>query len=99
MSVLLDTDLLSLWERKRIPIQLQNWMDHEADILISVASFAKLEFGVQRAPLARRAALANWLAETRRKFGSSTEELTESVFGSMEGAAGRFEEAKADHDT
>jgi toxin FitB len=79
VSVLLDTDLLSLLERKRIPVKLQNWLDEQADILISVVSLAELEFGVQRAPLAHRSALANWLAETRRKFGSSTEELTESV--------------------
>lgn len=79
MSVLLDTDLLSLLERKRIPVKLQIWMNQEADLVVSVVSLAELEFGVQRAPLAHRPALADWLAETRRRFGSSTEELTESV--------------------
>jgi len=79
VSVLIDTDLLSLLERKRIPVRLQAWLDQQADILISVVSLAELEFGVRRAPSAHRAALADWLAQTRRKFGSSTEELTESV--------------------
>jgi hypothetical protein len=50
-------------------------MDQQVDLLVSVVSLAELEFGVQRAPLAHRPALANRLAETRRRFGFSTKNL------------------------
>ncbi len=79
MSFLLDTDLLSLLERKRIPAKLENWMVRQSGLFVSSVSLAELEFGLQQAAVNHRAALAGWLAETRRKFASATEELTESV--------------------
>ena len=43
MSFLVDTDLLSLLERKRVPPRLAAWIqDNEADIFLSVVSFAEL---------------------------------------------------------
>jgi predicted nucleic acid-binding protein len=76
VSVLLDTDLLSLLERKRIPAKLAAWIAEQNDLVVSVVSLAELEFGLQQAPIAHRAALASWLAETRRRFAPATEELT-----------------------
>ena len=41
MSFLLDTDLLSMLERRRVPRKLENWIQiNEADIFLSVVSFA-----------------------------------------------------------
>ena len=78
MSILLDTDLLSLLERRRIPAKLAAWMADQNDLVVSVVSLAELEFGLQQAPVDHRPALAGWLAETRRRFAPATEELTEA---------------------
>jgi len=79
VSILLDTDLLSLLERKRIPAKLAAWIAQQNDPLVSVVSLAELEFGLQQAPVAHRPALASWLVETRRRFAPATEELTEPI--------------------
>jgi toxin FitB len=80
MSFLVDTDLLSLLERKRVPPKLATWIqDNEADVFLSVVSFAELQFGLDRAPATHKASLAAWLADLRRKLAPATEELTEPV--------------------
>jgi predicted nucleic acid-binding protein len=80
MSFLVDTDLLSLLERRRVPPKLAAWVrGNEAEIFLSVVSFAELQFGLDQAPATHRPGLAAWLAETRRKFVPATEELTEPV--------------------
>jgi hypothetical protein len=80
VSFLIDTDLLSLLERKQVPPKLAAWVrSHEADIFLSVVSFAELQFGLDQAPATHRASLAAWLADIRRKLAPATEELTEPV--------------------
>ncbi|HSH37667.1 MAG TPA: PIN domain-containing protein [Chthoniobacterales bacterium] len=79
MSILLDTDLLSLLERKRIPGKLATWMNGQTDVVISVVSLAELEFGLQQSPAGHRAALAEWLSDTRRRFAPVTEQLSEPI--------------------
>ena len=80
MSVLLDTDLLSLLERKRVPAKLAAWLEENDDALfVSVVSFAELRHGLNQAPETHRANLAAWLEETRRRFAPATEPLTEQV--------------------
>jgi predicted nucleic acid-binding protein len=80
MSFLVDTDLLSLLERKHVPPRLAAWVqDNEADIFLSVVSFAELHFGLDRAPATHKASLTAWLANIRRKLAPATEELTEPV--------------------
>ncbi len=79
MSVLLDADLLSMLERKRVPTKLADWMNRQGDLVISVVSLAELEFGLRQSPAAHRSALNNWLSETRQKFATATEQLTEPV--------------------
>ena len=67
-------------ERRQVPPKLATWIqDNEADILLSVVSFAELQFGLDRAPATQKASLAAWLAEIRRKLAPATEELTEPV--------------------
>jgi toxin FitB len=80
MSFLIDTDLLSMLERKQVAPKLAAWVHrNEADIFLSVVSFAELQFGLDRAPATHRASLAAWLADIRRKLAPATEELTEAV--------------------
>ena len=80
MSFLIDTDLLSCLERRRVPAKLATWVQqNEAGIFLSVVSFAELQFGLDHAPATHQASLAAWLTETRRKFAPATEELTEPV--------------------
>lgn len=80
MSYLIDTDLLSMLERKRIPVRLANWVrQNEAEIFLSVVSLAELQFGVDHAPPAHQPHLIAWLSETRRKLAPATEELSEAV--------------------
>jgi predicted nucleic acid-binding protein len=80
MSFLIDTDLLSMLERKQVPPKLAAWVQsNETDIFLSVVSFAELQFGLDRAPAPHKASLAAWLAEARRKLAPATEDLTEAV--------------------
>jgi len=80
VSFLIDTDLLSLLERKRVPPKLAVWVqEHEAQIFLSVISFAELQFGLDQAPALHQTSLAVWLAETRRTLAPATEQLTEPV--------------------
>ena len=51
MSVLLDTDVLSLLERKRVPARLATWLDENDEALfVSIVSFAELQHGLEQAP-------------------------------------------------
>lgn len=80
MSYLVDTDLLSFLGKRHVPPKLARWVqENEAEIFLSVVSFAELQFGVENAPATHQAGLETWLAETRRKFAAATEELTEPV--------------------
>ena len=80
MSFLIDTDLLSMLERKQVPLRLAAWIQaNEPDIFLSVVSLAELQFGLDRAPATHQASLAAWLAEVRRRLAPATEELTEPV--------------------
>lgn len=80
MSFLLDTDLLSLLERKRVPAKLLAWLEkNDAPLFVSVVSFAELQHGLEQAPETHRPSLAAWLDETRRRFAPATDPLTEPV--------------------
>jgi len=80
MSYLIDTDLLSMLERRNAPIKAIKWVQqHESEIFLSVVSLAELQFGIDHAPQTHKPSLSIWLAETRRKFAPATEELTEPV--------------------
>lgn len=80
MSFLIDTDLLSMLERKQVPSKLATWIQkHEEELFLSVVSFAELQYGLEHAPVNHQASLAIWLAEMRRKLAPATEELSEPV--------------------
>jgi predicted nucleic acid-binding protein len=80
MSYLIDTDILSMLERRNAPAKALHWVQqHESDIFLSVVSIAELQFGIDHAPASHKPSLSAWLAETRRKFAPATEDLTEPV--------------------
>jgi hypothetical protein len=80
VSFLIDTDLLSVLERKQVPSKLENWIQqNEADIFLSIVSLAELQFGLLHAPVTHQASLGAWLAGLRRTLAPATEELTEPV--------------------
>ncbi len=80
MSILLDTDVLSLLERKHVPAKLVAWLEENDDgLFVSVVSFAELQHGLNQAPATHQPGLVTWLDETRRKFAPATEALTEPV--------------------
>lgn len=80
MSYLIDTDVLSLLERKTVPLKLAKWIqENEPDIFISVVSLAEIQFGVDTAPLNARENLAAWLKTVRNDLEPATEPLSEPV--------------------
>jgi hypothetical protein len=80
MSYLIDTDLLSMLERRKAPLKAVRWVQqNEAEIFLSVVSIAELQFGIDHAPSTHQASLSAWLAEMKRKFAGATEDLTEPV--------------------
>lgn len=80
MSFLINTDLVSMLERKQVAAKLTTWVrNNEADIFLSVVTFAELQFGLDRAPATHLASLRAWLADIRQKLMPATEQLTEPV--------------------
>src|SRR5438067_1971771 len=80
MSYLIDTDLLSMTERRKAPGKAVRWMqENESELFISVVSIAEAQFGIERAPATHKLTLETWLAEMRRKFAPAIEDLTEAV--------------------
>jgi toxin FitB len=80
VSYLVDTDVLSLLERKRVPAKLASWIrEHEEEIFLSVVSLAELQFGLERAPESHKSSLASWLSGVRPKLAPATEDLNEPV--------------------
>jgi len=62
VSFLIDTDPLSMLERKQVPPKLAAWVqNNEPDIFLSIVSLAELQFGLDRAPVAHKASLVGWL--------------------------------------
>lgn len=80
MSFLIDTDLLSMLERRRVPAKLAAWMSaHDGDIFLSVVSLAEIQHGINAAPATHQVALTAWLDGVRRDFAAATEPLDEPV--------------------
>jgi predicted nucleic acid-binding protein len=78
VSYLVDTDILSMLERRNAPAKVVHWIqERESEIFISVVSLAEIQFGVDHAPASHQRALSAWFSETRRRFSAATEELSE----------------------
>jgi len=80
MSFLIDTDVLSLLERRSCPHKLTAWVKtNEPAIFISVVSIAEIEFGIAHAPVTHQPDLRRWLNRVRINFASAIEPLNEPV--------------------
>jgi len=79
MSYLIDTDLLSLTERKNTPQKLLTWLSNTRDIFVSVVSMAELRHGANTAPMTHRPALDAWISDVRRDYATAIEPLDEAV--------------------
>jgi toxin FitB len=80
MSYLIDTDILSLLEKKNPPAKLAAFIArHDGEIFVSTVSWAELEFGLEAAPATHRPALKIWLEGVRGRFSEATEPLDEAV--------------------
>src|ERR1041384_6732032 len=71
MGYLIDSDQLSLTERKNIPHKLSVWLSNTRDIFVSDVSMAELQYGVNTAPTTHRAALDAWLSDRRQPYLAS----------------------------
>jgi toxin FitB len=81
MSYLIDTDCLSLLRRKGRSRKLEAFVQaNEADIFVSVVSWAEMAHGTAAAaePVFQ-AELETWLAGMRTQFSHATEPLDEPV--------------------
>jgi len=79
MSYLLDTDILSLLERKQVSPKLARWISDQNDLFVSSVTLAELEYGLSQSPATHRESLAHWLKGIRTEFAESTDALTEPV--------------------
>lgn len=80
VSYLIDTDLLSFLRRKGRSRKLERLVaEHEADIFVSVVTWAELEHGVTLAPAEFQGELRPWIASVRHRFAGATEPLDEPV--------------------
>lgn len=80
MSFLIDTDLLSLLERKHVPAKLATWVRaNDGDIFLSAVSMAELQYGANIAPVTHRTALDAWISNLRRDYAAAIEPLDEAV--------------------
>ena len=98
MSVLLDTDLLSLLERKRIPAKLAAWIAEQNDLVVSVVSLAELEFGLQQAPVAPSPSSCQLACRDAAELCTGDRGVDRADPGSLEGTPCRSQEKKADDD-
>lgn len=80
MSYLIDTDLLSILRRKGRSRKLERFVAaNEADIFVSVVTWAEIEHGIATAEADFQEDLRAWLIAVRERFAASTEPLDEGV--------------------
>jgi predicted nucleic acid-binding protein len=72
MSFLLDTDIISAFHKKSIPLKLASWLGkNEADSFISVVSIAEMRYGLQTAPELHEEELTRRIENTEDQFAES----------------------------
>ena len=72
MSYLLDTDIVSAFNKQTISPKLVRWLQrHEAESFISVVALAEMRHGLETAPASHHDELARRLDATARKFAES----------------------------
>lgn len=72
MSYLLDTDIISAFHKKSIPLKLASWLGkNEGDSFISVISIAEMRHGLDAAPESHREELTRRIEATEERFTES----------------------------
>ena len=80
MSYLIDTDLLSFLRRKGRSRKLERFVEaHEAEIFISVVTWAEIEHGIELTEERFQQDLRSWAAAVRAQFVGATLPLDEAV--------------------
>jgi predicted nucleic acid-binding protein len=80
MSYLIDTDLLSFLRRKGRSRKLERFVQaHEAEIFVSVVTWAEIEHGIGLAEESFQTDLRAWAAAVRERFAGATLPLDEDV--------------------
>jgi len=80
MSYLIDTDLLSFLRRKGRSRKLERFVEaHEAEIFISVVTWAELEHGITLTESTFQEDLRLWAVAVRAQFAGATLPLDEAV--------------------
>lgn len=80
MSYLIDTDLLSFLRRKDRSRKLARFVEaNEAEIFVSVVTWAEIEHGISLAGEDFQKDLRPWAAAVRRQFAAATMPLDEAV--------------------
>ena len=72
MSHLLDTDIVSTFNKQTLPVKLARWLEkNEADSFISLVSVAEMRHGLATAPESHRKELEQRMADTEDRFTES----------------------------
>jgi hypothetical protein len=80
MSYLIDTDLLSALRRKGRSRKLERFVEaHEAEIFISVVTWAEIEHGIALTDGVFQRDLRPWAVAVRQQFAGATLPLDEAV--------------------
>lgn len=80
MSYLINTDLLSFLRRKGRSRKLERFVEaNEAEIFISVVTWAEIEHGISLTGEAFQKDLRAWAADVREQFAGATLPLDEAV--------------------
>jgi predicted nucleic acid-binding protein len=80
MSFLIDTDLLSFLRRRGRSRKLERFVAaHEAEIFVSVVTWAEIEYGITLTDEAFQKDLHRWIATVRAQFAGATLPLDEAV--------------------
>jgi toxin FitB len=80
MSYLIDTDLLSFLRRRGRSRKLERFVAaHEAEMFVSVVTWAEIEHGITLTEEAFQKDLRLWIASVRAQFAGATLPLDEAV--------------------
>lgn len=72
MSYLLDTDIISVFNKRTLPLKLVAWLTkNESDSFISLVSIAEMRHGLSAAPDTHREELTRRMELTEERFGES----------------------------
>jgi hypothetical protein len=98
VSVLLDTDLLSLLERKRIPAKLAAWIAEQNDLVVSVVSLCGAGIRIAASASCPSPSSCQLACRDAAEVCTGDRGVDRADPGSLEGTPCRSQEKKADDD-